>query len=624
MYRKSIRYFLTYSTQLIITALIVIYVVMVWQVWTWVYTEGIDKLARKGAAPLNLYVSHLRGELAKYELLPELLSTNERLVELLQTPGEPERIDALNRYLETVNQISGASDTYLMDKDGLTIAASNWQSVRPFVGRNFSYRPYFQNAMKGGLGRYFALGSTSYKRGYYFAYPVRQRSEILGAVVIKVDISEIEELWHGREEEIIVSDPDGIIFITTHHTWRYHFINEIPTQVRERIIASNRYPDIELNHPPLITESSKRADNSQLVNILSEDGVSQHYLMQSVLMPEEGWRVQLLIPLDSVQTEIWIAIGIVSLLYAALLFLWLFFRQRNRRIVERRRCEEKARVALSEAHEQLEQRVEKRTVALRREIEERHYAEAELRRAQDELIQTARLAVIGQMSTGISHEINQPLAAMRSYADNARLLLDDGRTDDVRLNLKEISELTERMAQISTQLKLFARKTDGELGAVSLESAIEAAWHILRPQVKQSQTQLRAHYDRDICVIANVVLLEQVLVNLFANAMHAMEDQQERWIDISSVQTENRIALHIHDNGPGIPDENLGQIFYSFFTTREAGLGLGLSISQEIIESMGGRLNAANHMDGGAIFVLELQMAPGVNLENCNTETIEQ
>jgi len=154
----------------------------------WTYNRGINSLKEQGNTRLDLYVNYLQGVLEKYQSLPELLAIDSNLVRALSTPHEKKRIETLNRYLETINKVSDTLDTYLMNRDGLTIAASNWQESRPFVGRNFSYRPYFKQAMNGKLGRYFALGVTSSKRGYYFAYPVRKNDEIIGAVAIKISI----------------------------------------------------------------------------------------------------------------------------------------------------------------------------------------------------------------------------------------------------------------------------------------------------------------------------------------------------------------------------------------------------------------------------------------------------
>ena len=149
------------------------------------YRRGLAEFKEQGHSRLELYINYLQGVLEKYESLPELLAIDDHLVRALLNPLEPTRIETLNKYLETINSVSDTLDTYLMNKDGLTIAASNWKEEHPFIGRNFGYRPYFKEAMTGKLGRYFAIGTTSSKREYYFAYPVRKDDEILGAVAVK-------------------------------------------------------------------------------------------------------------------------------------------------------------------------------------------------------------------------------------------------------------------------------------------------------------------------------------------------------------------------------------------------------------------------------------------------------
>jgi two-component system C4-dicarboxylate transport sensor histidine kinase DctB len=236
--------------------------------------------------------------------------------------------------------------------------------------------------------------------------------------------------------------------------------------------------------------------------------------------------------------------------------------------------------------------------------------EQALRQTRDELIQAAKLAMLGQMSAGISHEINQPLAAIRSYTDNAGKFLQQGRCDDAAWNLQQIAELIDSMAQISSQLKLFARKTDGQRSAVSLYNVIEMSKRILLPQLRRSGTELRiVSLGRDLQVMADPVRLEQVLVNLISNAVNAMERQAERWVDIDIECGHDRLRLGIRDNGPGISEAHLQRIFDPFFTTKASGLGLGLSISQHIVESMGGTLVAKNSEQGGALFTLELPLA---------------
>jgi two-component system, NtrC family, C4-dicarboxylate transport sensor histidine kinase DctB len=591
-----------------------LYTLLLWQVAQLVRERALDELRLSGQRQLNIYVTHLRGQLEKYEFLPELLSTNARLVDLLKRPGDRERIDALNRYLETINTIANASDTYLMDRDGLTIAASNWQSEKPFIGRNFSYRPYFQQAMQGHLGRYYALGTTSGKRGYYFAYPVRYGEEILGAVVIKVDLTALEQQWRGRQEEVVVTDPEGVIFITTRPDWRFRSLQSLSPVDKARIDASRRYSGAEVE-PLNIQRREALTAGVSLITLAPMPGLDhlegdEHYLVQQIAMPEAGWRVHLLTPLHQVQQRIGWSLMITSFAFAALVLMGLVLQQRYRRRRERARYEAQANQSLREARDRLEQRVEERTDDLRQEMAERRRMEHALRQTRDELIQAAKLAMLGQMSAGISHEINQPLAAIRSYTDNARQFLQQGRIDSVAWNLEQIAELINNMTQISSQLKLFARKTDGQRSAVSLHNVIESSKRILLPQLRRTETELRLPpVKQEVEVMADPVRLEQVLVNLIANAMNAMEQQSERWVDIGIETGLERLRLIIRDNGPGISEEHLKRIFDPFFTTKETGLGLGLSISQHIVESMGGTLTARNSRQGGALFTLELPLA---------------
>jgi two-component system C4-dicarboxylate transport sensor histidine kinase DctB len=603
------------SNKWIATLLVaVVYAILLWQVAQLVREQTLQELQLSGQRQLNIYATHLKGQLEKYEFLPELLSTNARLVELLKRPGDRRRIDALNHYLETINTIADASDTYLMDQEGLTIAASNWQSEKPFIGRNFSYRPYFQQAMKGHLGRYYALGTTSGKRGYYFAYPVRYQREILGAVVIKVDLSNLEQQWSDREHQLAVSDPEGVIFITTRPDWRYRSIYPLSDSVRRRIIESRRYADT-LVEPLPIQQREELEGSDRLITLGAPPGdqlVSddENYLVQQIFMPGAGWRVHLMTPLREVKQRVVWSLTITTFAFAALTLMGLVLQQSHRRRRERARYETQANQSLREARDRLEQRVEERTVDLHQEIAERQRMERALRQTRDELIQAAKLAMLGQMSASISHEINQPLSAIRSYTDNARQFLQQNRCEDISWNLDQIAELIDNMTQISSQLKLFARKTDGQRYPVSLHNVIESSKRILLPQLRRTGTDVKvASFGQELEVMADPVRLEQVLVNLIANAMNAMEQQQERWVDIGIEMDTKHLRLTIHDNGPGISEEHLKRIFDPFFTTKETGLGLGLSISQHIVESMGGTLVARNSEQGGALFTLELPLA---------------
>ncbi len=581
-----------------------------WQVGIWKREAALTELQESSKQELRRYVLHLQGQLEKYEFLPGVLATNKRLVRLLQDPGDSDRIEALNHYLETLNNLTGTSDTYLMDADGLTIAASNWSGERPFVGRNFSYRPYFQEAMKGHLGRYFALGVTSNKRGYYFAYPVRWESKILGTVVIKINMAPIEQSWGGAENELLVTDPDGVVFITTNKEWRFKTLNRLKPDVLTRIRESRRYGGEKLGALPIVKTETK-GEYARIVSI--DEGRRYDYLVQEESMPHAGWRVHILARLDRVNSQVLNVIVFAALFFLATVLLVMFWVQRRRRLQDQTRFERKAKEMLEIRVREQTQDITEANIRLTEEIAQHRKTESELQLTQNELIQSAKLAVIGQMSTGISHELNQPLAAIRSYADNALALFQRERQEEVEWNLAQISELTERMAQISSQLKVFARKTAGKKTQVSVAAVIDDSLRLLSSRLKRVKINWRPP-QQSLYVLANMVQLEQVVVNLIGNALHAVDGSTDPFITVKVKENSDAktVSIGISDNGEGIPDDLMERIFDPFFTTKKKGLGLGLglSISMRIVDAMDGKLHAQNSPEGGALFTLELLAAP--------------
>jgi len=580
------------------------------------YQKGLTKLSEAGVIRIELFVTYLRGVLTKYESLPELLARDKQLVNFLLKPGGRDRIDALNKYLETINEISNTADTYLIDRDGLTIAASNWQEEHPFVGRNFSYRPYFQQAMKGHLGRYFALGTTSFKRGYYFAYPVRRESEILGAVVIKINIDNVEKKWGYHEETFLVTDPDNVIFITTHPEWRFKTLGELDTSAIDLIKKSRRYPISELE--ALQIDVVKDYAFGQVINVEGQDGKTRTYLQQSQSMEEAGWNVRIMTdirPLRKKIIEVNILVG-TGILFAYLLLALL--KQRQRRLAELKRLEDQSRSVLQELNEKLETRVNERTVELvdtnkqlLKEIQDRKDTEEVLKRTRSELVHAAKMATLGQMSAGINHELNQPLAAIRSYSDNARQLLGKDRMDEASWNMAQIGELTDRMAQLGVQLKEFSRKSSGELEIVPLQGVIDGALEILYPAIRKNDVRLDVNLNPEsIKLFANQVLLQQVIVNLLGNAIQAVEGRNIRHIEILAYEKADRAIIEVKDSGGGISAENLSKVFDPFYTTKPSGqgLGLGLTITERISKDIGGDVRAETS-SSGAIFIISLNLA---------------
>jgi len=580
----------------------------------WTYKKGLAELGEQGNVRLELYINYLEGVLEKYESLPELLAIDKNLVRALLSPHEHKRIEKLNRYLETINKVSDALDTYLMNKNGLTIAASNWQENHPFIGRNFSYRPYFKEAMKGNLGRYFALGTTSAKRGYYFAYPVRKDDEILGAVVVKIDIDHVEQKWAHRDDSFLVSDPDGVIFITTRPEWRYKTLEPLKNEVIERIMESKRYP---IDSLALLSDAVVKMDGRlQILEIVTggDNSGPKRMLRQSRMMPQAGWTVHILSDTAVLKKRV-VLVNIMTVFGLFLTyFIVMMLIQRRYRLVELNRIEEEARKGLQEANERLESRVLDRTqqltesnILLKKEILERKQAEIKLKKTRKELIHAAKLAVLGQMSASINHELNQPLAAIRSYADNGKQFLQKDRFQDAMWNLEQIGELTERMAQIGAQLKLFSRKSSGQITIVPLHGVMDGAFEILKPSLRKSGVELKIDINPEgIEVRANNVLLQQVLVNLISNGMQAMEGQDVKTIVIEANIIKAHVVIAVQDSGKGILEHHVKRIFDPFYTTKKSGqgLGLGLAISDRIIRDIGGQIRLVNSPEGARFEII--------------------
>ncbi len=565
--------------------------------------------AQAGTA-LRLAVSALSGHLSRYEALPALIADHDDIKELVSRPDDRPLRDNANLYLKEINGLLKSSDIYVVRPDGETIAASNYDGPGSFVGENFSYRPYFQEAIGGHQARFYALGTTSLKRGYYFSSPIRVDGEIRGVIVFKVDIDVIESSWSGGEYRIFVSDPEGIIFMSDSPDWLYGAILPLSSDRVARTEASRRYANARLVELPVIRH---RFEEHDLMTLASDRGQSE-YLVLSHYMPAEDWTVNVLMDTSSIRAQARTALVVIFLILCIAALTFAILRQRRMRLAERLQLQ-------AEARNQLERRVEERTADLARvnsrieeEIAERRLTEQQLRQTQADLIQAGKLAGLGQMSAALSHEFNQPLAAAKTYTDSAAVLLERGRTEEAQDNIQRIGGLIDRMASISRHLRNFARKPNEKLGPVPLDEAIRDTLEIIAWRLKAADADLRLHLGaRPPVVKAGSVRLQQVLVNVISNAADAVEGLENRCIEVSAIEEAGRVVLTVRDHGPGVPAAIAERIFDPFFTTKGVGkgLGLGLSISYNIIKDFGGSLTVSNHPEGGAVFRIELSAAAG-------------
>jgi two-component system, NtrC family, C4-dicarboxylate transport sensor histidine kinase DctB len=313
--------------------------------------------------------------------------------------------------------------------------------------------------------------------------------------------------------------------------------------------------------------------------------------------------------------------------YVSLCLVGFYWRMRRARVREVM----KSRAMLQKAYAMLNERVAERTAdlsqaneRLQREVAERTRTEAELRATQDELIQASKLAALGQMAAGITHELNQPLAALRSFSDNTRVFLERGQYDAAHENLEAIGSLTERMGKIVNQLKLFVGRARPKSARSYVARALRNALALLGKRLEGVRVEIALSEDGappvpldthaeypDLVAQSDDLRLEQVLINLLGNALDAVAAVPSPRIGIEVQASAATLAIAVRDNGPGIPEDVLPRLFEPFLTTKEMGqgLGLGLAISSSIARDCGGSLTASNAADGGACFVLTLRRA---------------
>ncbi len=561
------------------------------------WQHSYQSLLDKHQSQLEQFSSHIKNKLDKYAHIPNLLAKDDPLFEALLNPSNSAQLEITNRYLESVNTVIEAADTYLIDQWGTTIAASNWRKKRSFIGRNFAFRPYFKQAISGESSQYYALGSTSGQRGYYYSYPIIYAGGVLGIVVVKMDLSKIEDNWQQPDSVFVASDPHNIVFMSSRQDWLFKSLQPLSDADKKQVWTSRQYLDTPI--PTLGFVGNLNAPNSEL-----KQGYPYNkgtLVVSSLPLPELKLTIRVLSPKQSI---VWVTMSYIVVLTLAFTVLFLIGQliyHRQQRHLQLERIQQ-------EANQKLEFQVMARTAELQAEIAQRTETEQTLRLTQDELIQAAKLAVLGQMSTSISHELNNPLAAIRSFAENGKLFLQKEKYDRVEDNLTRISALTDRMANISQQLRSFAKKASGnELTQTRLLPVIASSKELMKPAFKSARVLLATELPTDdIEVQINTIQLEQVLVNLLTNAIEAVKEQHDKqvWLLVETDTDENKVMIHVDDNGPGLGSHTLSELCEPFLTTKKNGLGLGLSISQQILAGMNGSLSAHNRAQGGARFSL--------------------
>ncbi|NIJ38955.1 two-component system C4-dicarboxylate transport sensor histidine kinase DctB [Sphingopyxis panaciterrae] len=550
--------------------------------------SATDIEARQNA---RAHLSLLESELQKFRLLPRVL-TEFPDVRAALADRSVAASARLNRELEQLAARTDAAVIYVMGPDGTTIAASNWRMPTSFVGQNYRFRPYYQGAMARGEAELFALGTVSGRPGLYLARKVAVDGRTLGVIVVKVEFDRLEGKWADSGAATLVTDDAGIVIMASERAWQFRSLAPLSAARRDELRRSLRY-----GARPLAMLPARRTDGDLVIGETIYRPASEH-----VSLP--GTTLHLFQPLgpkrDSANATARVIFLVLLILVGTAIVTLL-------RIVERQTIRHAAHLALEREVAARTQDLSDANAELKQAAERQVDTDRRYRAAREELAQASRLGSIGQITAGVAHEINQPVAAIRTFAENSLRYLERGDANKVRGNLDIIVDLTARVGAITNELRNFARRRPKPLGPVALQSAIDGTLLLIGDRLRAQGIALDIALDRpDATVHAERVRLEQVFVNLLQNAIEALRGK-----------TDARISIHAHgddpqfidicDNGPGVPADLVPQLFTPFATGRPDGLGLGLAIASNIMADFGGRLTLIPSPLGGAGFRLELR-----------------
>lgn len=527
---------------------------------------------------MSLYRSSIEAELNRFSHLTHVLAQDSFVMAALAQSATV----TLNIRLADVSKRAGLDAIYLMDPSGHTVAASNYATEYSFVGQNYAFRPYFQDALKGKQGRFYAIGATTGAPGYFIADPVRSSTgDILGVIAIKLDLTQLAQSWRASGESILLADQTGVVLLASNPSWQYKTLSPLPEKDRARITEARQFPGQALMPLDweLTSEQQARIGGEALLHLTSTTKT-------------HGWQLHYFATGDRALARAGLVTAVAVVLVAAGFGAMQLSRARRIRAALFRSENEESKLRAANAR-------------LAYEISERRQAEHQLRRTQDELERTSRLAALGQVAASVTHELGQPIAAMRNHLAAAQMMPTPSNAV-----VSNITSLVERMEGISRQLKFFARSGEDEFEPVDLVSAVHAVLDLVEPNRAEINAEIVTELPPSpVLIRGNRLRVEQVLTNLFRNALDAVERETAPRIEITLTQTPDEITCEIRDNGHGLGAATLADLQEPFMTTRESGrgMGLGLAISAQIVKEHGGVLQARNgERRRGAVFSLTL------------------
>jgi len=559
----------TWRLPVVLFIFLLISIVTLWVSNAWLTERFSESMRNKLEVRLTLYSGNLKSELQRNSIVPKLLARDQELIGALHSQDFS---TSTQRLIDFVDEI-GAASLMLLDKDGRTVASTD----RNNLGSMHREKAFFVEATRSNETVFTIVPQETGGVDFYYSRRIEFQNRFIGVVSVEVDLHKFERAWAGISDSIMVLDSEGKIILATDPRWR---------GVSETEALAKRPAETALSQAVQFTAGLTGYRDSTYVQ-------GEAVMRIAGRVPFRGWQIVSFTAFSSVREKVNSILALEVMGFT--LMLAMIFYLVNRRTRVRLKIFENESAELRRLNERLQ-----------REIAEREKVQKTLEVAEQSLEQSSKLAALGEMAAAVSHELNQPLAAMKTYLAGAGLLLSRNRPDETLSAFHRIDDLIERMGAITRQLKTYARKGSETFSPVDMSAALSSSLSMMEPQLKHSNIRLeKVISEQSVVVIGDRVRLEQVLINLLRNAVDAVKTVPDPVIEIMLSRGET-VTLSVRDNGSGI--EELDLLFEPFHTTKKDGdgVGLGLAISSGIVKDHGGRLTARNSDEGGAVFEVQL------------------
>ena len=560
------------TARVFLFSLSVLFVVLLVATNSFFTSKYLNDIKQEGEIRLTQNERNIVSELQKNSVIPQFLVRDQSIWNALLSNN----FSSLPQmFSEFINEISIESIT-LMDRTGQIVAVAGKENLNV----NSSNKIIFNTAISTNDTVMNIIEKNENEFGFFYSRKIENDQRVLGVLSIEVDLKKFENSWKSAGERIFISNGEGKIVLATEPTWK---------GLSEDLAWKNQ------NSKNIIKRGYSVAKGWVDSNESDQYFNDSSFVRFNKNIPILNWKISSFENYSGVRERVNTILALEILIFLLLLVLSLY--SLNRKKILRLNLFEEETIKLRELNKKLET-----------EMEQRKRVEKNLLAVEQTLEQHSKLAALGEMSAAISHELNQPLAAMKTYLAGASLLLKRNRPQETVAALMRIDGLIHRMGEITKQLKSFARKNTESFVPLNFNDAILEAMSIMEPQLKQSGIKIDTNIPSEpVLIVGDQQRLEQVIINLIRNAIDALDDTELPSITISLYKN-NSVRFSIRDNGKGIND--LEKLFEPFQTSKDPGkgLGLGLAISSNIISELGGSLSGENLTPTGAEFTIKLPL----------------